>query len=579
MRDNFFYGIEELRNKLIDISRRNKLINYKKPPKSRYLKIIDESAEFIFNYLIKKENSKFKFKAIPEPNINSEKINKLKKDKEILEKKLEENNSLLSKKEREEISNALKEIILKLNLHKKILLSAEERAKELGFNTSDELPEIDLTTENIDNKYIDDSLQTLHYPNEMEKILKNIKRNARSIIEETGSNMLYLILGVLEWQETDYSDNINKSPLITIPVILTKTKLKNKYFLEYSGEGLETNRSLAEKLLSEFGIVLPELTEEMSFSDYIKKVKLVIKDKKRWRIKQEIALDFLHFGKILMYQDLKEDNWKNGLFSNSILQDIFIGKDLTNDSTFAPEYDIDNDEVANAIPLVMDADSSQHSAIVDVIKGKNVIIEGPPGTGKSQTIANIIAALMAEGKSILFVSEKLAALEVVYKRLESVGLGDFCLELHSHKSKKTEVLQSIKKRLDTNYLDIVELNHTIKDIEHRKKQLQEYVNILNQQFAKIEQPIYNIFWQAELYRNIGEKFIFDIPKAKEYTHSDLNNNLDELEKFKNFHKSNNYNSFFWKGLDLYKLNFTDIDNFLSTLDNIKKSVKYYEKKY
>ena len=575
MKEVFSRGIEELRNKLIDTSRRNKLINYKRPSKSRNLKIIDESAEFIFNHLVQNE-SKFEFKSIPEPDIDSHEIEELKKEKETLEKKLNEKNPSFFENEREELNNKLKTITLQLNeLQKQALLSAEERAKELGFNISDELPDINLMSKDIDTKYIDNLLQTLHYPNEMEKILKNIERNARSIIEETGSNMLYLILGVLEWQEADYSDKTNKSPLITIPVTLTKLKFNNRYFftLEYSGEGLETNRSLAEKLLFEFGIILPELTEDVSFSTYIEQVKTTIKNKKRWRIKQEIALDFLHFGKILMYQDLKEENWKDGLFSNPILQDIFIGKVVTSDSIFAQEYDIDTNEIANSIPLVMDADSSQHSAIVDVIENKNVIIEGPPGTGKSQTIANIIASLLAEGKSILFVSEKLADLEVVYKRLENIGLGDFCLELHSNKSKKTQILHSIKKRMDSSYQNINEIDYTIKNIEYKKEQIREYINIIHQKYGNINQTIYSIFWKAELFRDSTKNFTFDIPNAKQYTPFELSNILEELTKFKHFHENYDYESFFWQWLDLYKLNFTNIDSFLLVLEDIKKKYK------
>jgi len=465
-------------------------------------------------------------------------------------------------------------------LQKLTLLSVEERAKELGYDISSILPDTDLSKDNIDEKYIDDVLQTLHYPNEMDKILKNIERNARSIIEETGSNMLYLVLGFLNWYESDHSDIINKSPLVAIPVTLSKTKYNNsyQYKLVYSGEGLEINRSLAEKLLSDFGIILPELTEDMSYSEYIEEVMLVIKNKKKWRIEQGISLDFLHFGKILMYQDLKEKNWNNELSSNPILKDIFIGKDSTANTTFASEYDIDNIETANSIPLVMDADSSQHSAIIDAVENKNVIIEGPPGTGKSQTIANIIASLLAQGKTILFVSEKLAALEVVYRRLEKIGLSDFILELHSNKSKKVQVLNSIKKRLDSQYPDINELEYTIKDIDFKKNELREYINIIHKHYGKIDQFIYSIFWKTELYRDGIKDFTFDIPSAKEYTYFNFNYTLDELKKFRHFHENYDFESFFWRGIDLYKLNFTNIDNFLVVLENIKEKYKTLQEK-
>ena len=96
-----------------------------------------------------------------------------------------------------------------------------------------------------------------------------------------------------------------------------------------------------------------------------------------------------------------------------------------------------------------DADASQHSAIIDVMKGENLVIEGPPGTGKSQTIANIIANALGSDKnaSILFLSEKLAALEVVKRRLDKAGIGEFCLELHSEKSSPKRVMESLTERL------------------------------------------------------------------------------------------------------------------------------------
>ena len=563
-------GLEELKNKLIDTSRRNKLINYKKPSKSKNLKIIDESSEFIYDFLVKKEG-KFKFVAIPELNIDGKKIEILKKKRDNYKKQLEEN-KVAQGSDRLHVSRSIENLEQEISeMQRQALLTPEERAKDLGFNVSSELPDIDMNNGNVDEKHTDDSLQTLHYPNEMEKILQVIERNARSIIEETGSNMLYLVLGILKWQEAKHSEHENKSPLITIPVVLTKTKRSNRYdfTLEYSGEGIETNRSLAEKLLFEFGIILPELNEETSFRDYIEQVRDIISDKHRWSIKQEISLDFLHFGKILMYQDLKAENWDGGLINNPVLNDIFIGKEITSDMTFAPEYDIDSNKVANNLPLVMDADSSQHSAIVDIIQGKNVIIEGPPGTGKSQTISNAIAALLSEGKSILFVSEKLAALEVVHKRLKNIGLSDFCLELHSHKSKKTYILESIRKRIDNSYPDIQVLNQTIQSIESKKQELKKYIDTIHKEYGSIKQSIYTIFWSVEKYSDGARYLKLNVPSVKDYTHFKLNNMLDELAKFREFHEKYEFDTFFWQGFDLYKLDFIDIDDYLVLLDDMR----------
>jgi superfamily I DNA and/or RNA helicase len=579
----FTKGINELRDKLIDTSRRNKLINYKRPNKSKNLQIIDESAEFIYNYLVKEEG-KFKFKFIPEPLITKEDLAKL--DEELQEHKEElkestKNNNESSKKQLIFIIDGLEEE--KKELQRQALLTAEERAKELGYDISKELPEIDLNNSNIEEKYTDDSLQTLHYPNEMEKILTSIERDSRTIIEETGSNMLYLILGLLKWKEAKNSEEYNNSPLITIPIVLTKEKKNNKYefTLEYSGAGIDTNRSLAEKLNNDYGIILPELTEEFSYYDYLKEVKEVIKYQKDWSLKHEIAIDFLKFGKILMYQDLKEENWKEGtpLSEKEIFIDIFEGKEISETCVFAEEYDIDSNKIANNIPLVMNADSSQHSAIVDVLNGKNVVIEGPPGTGKSQTISNLIAILLSEGKSVLFVSEKLAALEVVYKRLDSIGLSDFCLELHSHKSQKLKILESIKKRLETNYGNVEYINTTIEQIETKKRELKEYIDSLHKPYGAINKKVYSIFWLVEKYNASSKYLKFDILNANEYNEHKLLNTIEKLKEYRTFLKEYNFKTFYWNGLDTYALNFVDIDYFIEILKNLKNNFILIKNEY
>ncbi|MBN2881459.1 DUF4011 domain-containing protein [Candidatus Woesearchaeota archaeon] len=573
MSNLFSKGISELRDKLIDSSRRNKLISYKRPSKSRNLIIIDESAEFIYDYLVKGEGI-FKFKFIPEPAISKKDFEKIDKKINEYKKELEEdskqNNNESAKQLQFKIANLESE---KQELQKKALLTAEERAQELGYDISKELPEIDLNSSNVDEKHIDDSLQTLHYPNEMDKILTVIERDARAIIEETGSNMLYLVLGLLRWKEAKNSEQFNNSPLISIPIVLNKEKRANKYefTLEYSGAGIDTNRSLAEKLNNDYGIILPELTEELSYYDYLKEVSEAIKLQKDWSLKHEIAIDFLKFGKILMYQDLNEENWKNGtpLSEKNIFKDIFEGKEISESAMFAEEYDIDGDKLANKIPIVMDADSSQHSAIVDVLNGKNLVIEGPPGTGKSQTISNLIAALLAEGKSVLFVSEKLAALEVVHKRLDSIGLADFCLELHSHKSQKTKILESIKKRVEAKYNDMQILDRTIQEIEEKKKEFKEYIDLLHEPYGALNKKAYDIFWLVERYNKSSEFLNFDVPNANIYNDYKLSSTIEELKKYQTFLKEYNFNTFYWKGLDIYNLNFVDTDIFIQTLKSLK----------
>src|SRR5690606_33370315 len=109
---------------------------------------------------------------------------------------------------------------------------------------------------------------------------------------------------------------------------------------------------------------------------------------------------------------------------------------------------LDAEIAPHALPLVLEADASQQAAVASVLRGRSFVLQGPPGTGKSQTITNLIAAAMADGKRVLFVSEKMAALEVVHRRLVEAGLGDFCLELHSQKTQKKQVLASLGAALE-----------------------------------------------------------------------------------------------------------------------------------
>ncbi len=576
--------LEQTRKKLLDLTKRNKLINYKRPSKTRNSKIIDESPEFIYQHLVFDETP-FKFKFIKEPEILQLENNKLLDKKAKLEKVKQ---STIYDGEKKAAENQIQGIFEQLQENKAdALLTAEEQAEKLGFITSSELPDINLEAQNIDDKYTDDYLQTLHYPSDLEKILKKIELNARSIIQETGANMLYLILGVLEWKESNNSEIKIKSPLINIPVTLRRGSLNRKtntyeYILEYDGASIDTNKSLAEKLKNDFNILLPELTEELSFNEYMTEVKKICNNKKEWKIKQEISLDFLQFSKILMYKDLDTDNWDNGaLENNQVLQDIFLGKEISGVSYSPEEYDIDNNKVALNTPLIMDADSSQHSAIVDVLEGKNVVIEGPPGTGKSQTISNMIAALIADGKSVLFVSEKLAALDVVSKRLASNQLGDFCLELHSHKTQKLKVLESLKIRIEGEYYPPSELERVKQELESRKSVLRKYIDILHLKHGNTNKKIFETFWLVEKYQEVEKYLKFKIIDSESFEVTGINNRVEELHKYQAYVNNYDFNTFYWNGFELNNLQFIDIEMFIDDFKNIniryKNLISLYSK--
>jgi very-short-patch-repair endonuclease len=224
-------------------------------------------------------------------------------------------------------------------------------------------------------------------------------------------------------------------------------------------------------------------------------------------------LTLLNFSKLLMYLDLDPARWPEdaNIVDHPVVSRFLSGYGAEDDAEgespgdlgFGEEYLIDEmEEIHAKYPLIDDADSSQHSALIDAVDGKNLVIEGPPGTGKSQTITNLIAAAMAQGKQVLFVAEKLAALEVVRRRLDSAGLGEFCLELHSHKSQKRKVLDELQDRLKKHgrYRKPTDIEVDVARYEELKSALKNHAEKINRPWKNTGKTLHEIFMAATRYR-------------------------------------------------------------------------------
>lgn len=300
----------------------------------------------------------------------------------------------------------------------------------------------------------DPRLRTQYTPIQLQSRLLSTYHAARTSIEEQGVNTLYLASGMLRWFEDDQSDKAHKAPLILIPVELERNDARDRFHLSYNGEDLVANVSLAEKLKVEFGFRrFPDLpdSDELDVEGYFREVKKLVSGQKRWDVEPDvIALGFFSFAKLLMYRDLDPGTWKNSDKHNALLDHEILQR-LMGDAGFAPQpsnYDesqLLDDQLQGRNPIqIVDADSSQTLAVLDAMDGRNMVIQGPPGTGKSQTIVNLISAAVAEGKKVLFVAEKMAALDVVKRRLDAVGLGSPCLVMHGTGSDKA---RSIKRKV------------------------------------------------------------------------------------------------------------------------------------
>lgn len=528
-------SLEDMRRKLLDLTSRNRLLNFPVNQKHSSLRIINELPDQLFQTL--RSEQVMQFAPVPDPtkaqlqqfgylekNASSteEKATKPLPDAKTWAGKLGINTSyeLLSSAQNN-ISSEDYDLVIKARYvileHLKEnggslagIRSTEANSgllgeyldsllTRLGYKDSGEFERDTkagkpLRKPSVQASLTDDQIQTLYYPAELEAVLRSIHGKAQVAIEETGAGILYLSLGFLEWYESEDSDKARLAPLFTIPVTLEKGKLDPqaglyRYHLRYTGEDIIPNLSLHEKLQGDFGIALPSLDDEMLPETYFKQIQAIIeKNKPRWKVRRYGALSLLNFSKMLMYLDLDPERWPEGsknLLNHEVIKRLFTSQADNNSGTesLSKEYSIDTlGNIHEKFPLVYDADSSQHSALIDAVNGENLLIEGPPGTGKSQTITNLIAAAMLNGKKVLFVAEKLAALEVVKHRLDKAGLGDFCLELHSHKSHKRKVLEDIQKRLHNPSLQKTpaQIDADISRYEDLKSQLNSYAQEINE---------------------------------------------------------------------------------------------------
>ncbi|WP_234787432.1 DUF3320 domain-containing protein [Mycolicibacter sinensis] len=279
--------------------------------------------------------------------------------------------------------------------------------------------------------------------------LRNLAYKAKTITQETGANNLYLAFGMLNWR---FGDRELRSPVVLVPVNLSTTNRGDRYVLSIDEAGVSTpNYCLIEKLRVSFGLEIPELAnpaEDASGIDLAGTFdavrRAIAAAALPFRVEQSAQLAILQFAKFPLWKDLDE-SWA-ALADNSLVRHL-IDTPLAAYTDPVPAPDgVDLNELRPQMPVP--ADSSQLQAIAEAVAGRTFVLEGPPGTGKSQTITNLLAHAMASGRKVLFVAEKKAALDVVKKRLDAVGLGELSLNLHDKSARPAAVREQIKTALE-----------------------------------------------------------------------------------------------------------------------------------
>lgn len=470
-----FDQLEKSRKELLDFSLRNRLINYKNSI-SRTIEIIDEKSDEIFNILVNDG-----FSMIFEPS------------------DIDENSE-----------NDLDDYYLFTQPKEKVI--DQER-------------------------FTDNILQTKHSDIQLQKRLRSISSFAKSSIEEQGVNILYLALGFLKWYESDDSAVERFAPLILVPVTLQRTSVRSKFKLRYNEEEPGVNISLLEKIKNEQGIKIEslELIQKEDIRSFYLQIKNSIKDLNRWQvIEDDIRLGFFSFNKFLMYNDLNSENWSddNKPYDHPILAKL-LGNGFDSELSLGDDYHGDDISYEN-IHHVVESDSSQQEVILAIRSGQNMVVQGPPGTGKSQTITNIIADFVARGKKVLFVAEKMAALNVVKNRLDSLDIGDIALELHSNKANKKEFLKELKTTLSLNEpISPFEGNELIKKTDYTRDTLNKYSSAVNTPIGNSGfTPIQVFGYYLKTHDRIGKNNIpdFDLNKIQVGTKEEYSYKLNVVRE-------------------------------------------------
>lgn len=491
-------ALEKLRLRLLDLTARNRLLNFK-PTAAKSLQFVEGRLSSCYQKLVESSDRRIPLHPVPEP-----------RRPEFVER-----------------------------LGRLVRPDVRDYARAQGISTT-----YDLTDQGPGEREIQ-GVRALLYPDDLERHCRKMATAAKTAIEETGANMLFLLLGFLEFPEAPNAAKTLLAPLVPVPVSLDKGDLDRatgtyRYSLSYTGEELTENLSLREKLNQDFNIELPDFTEESTLDTYYAELSRAIDGKPGFKLRRQATLALVSMTKMLLVRDLDPKNWprigrESALTRHDIVKMVFEGAahgDGAGDDD-NEEYVVDFHKHAN-LPLIFDADSSQHSALIDAIDGKNLVIEGPPGTGKSQTITNLIASAISSGKKVLFVAEKLAALQVVKSRLSMAGLAEFCLELHSNRTSKKDVLDSIQTRAGRHYAKVPQLEAMLEALKEKRRALTNYVELINSQSGNAQGlTIHQVLWRAERYRQkAGDAWRkaqkITVERAAELTKAEFDSLYDEL---------------------------------------------------
>ena len=332
----------------------------------------------------------------------------------------------------------------------------------------------------LQSEFKDGRLRSALSETDLANALKNLYRAARTDMEENGANTLYMALGLLKWYETERSTQPRYAPLLLLPIEMVRKSAAEGYVIRLRDDEPQMNVTLLEKLRQDYGITiggldpLPMDSKGVDTRRVFATVRSGIMEQKRWDVLESASLGIFSFSQFVMWNDIH--NRAEDLARSKVVRSLMENRLTWQAEDMHIEGMVPEDRVLLPIP----ADASQLYAIESAGEGKSFVLHGPPGTGKSQTITALIANALAQGKTVLFVAEKMAALEVVQKRLNKIGLGPFCLELHSNKAKKRDVLEQLRRASEVGkYRSSGEYAVSAERIAALRRELNRYASALH----------------------------------------------------------------------------------------------------
>ena len=349
-------------------------------------------------------------------------------------------------------------------------------------------------------------LLTHYHQQDLDNILIYIHKNAKQAIDENGSSTLYLAVGLLKWFDKKTPEQPRYSPILLLPVEISRRSVNSKFTLKSREEETMINITLVEFLRQEYELNLSALEQLPTDAKGIDVAKVMgilrraVMQLKGWDVEEQLVLGNFSFSKLILWKDIVVH--QEELLKSDMVRSLVEGKLVFNEN-HEPHSANDFDNIhSQSIVLPIATDVSQMEAVLTAQQGRNFILHGPPGTGKSQTITNIIADALYRGKRVLFVAAKKAALDVVHRRLEQIGLAPFTLELHSNKSKKSDVLAQLAKSIETaKFARTADFQQEAERLDTAKKAISDYVNVLHQK----QQTGWNLYDSITALENYSDR--------------------------------------------------------------------------